>query len=86
MKMTTVKMLRGQSGLYPGWRGGTYHVRADGNPVEVPADLAAAWVAKGMAEEVRPKRFIRKDEAAPSGDSAAQTSSSESTTQEVNDD
>lgn len=85
MKMTTVKMLRGQSGTFPGWRSGQYLVRADGNPVDVPSDLAAVWIRKGYAEEVRPSRQ-RRETAAPSGDSAAQPSSSESTTQEVNDD
>lgn len=56
MRTTKVKMLATESGRYEGWtESGGYHCLT-GHEYDVPADLAKAWIAQGIAEPVKQKR------------------------------
>jgi len=53
--MKRVKMLQGETGRHPGFGGNhQYHCRG-GHEYDVPADLAKAWIAKGIAVAVKKK-------------------------------
>lgn len=76
--MTTkrIKMLKSETGRYPGLGTGSYHCRT-GEEYDVPVKLADAWITKGIAEmasSVSAPRsqaglFSRKPEPEPKPDS-----------------